>query len=105
MIKVYGSEMCPDCVNFKFNLDKNGMEYENIDINKELKNLKAFLKLRDGSDVFDDAKENGGIGIPAILFENGEISLDWEKYIEDQGKTVEYPGTTGQACRLDGKGC
>ena len=34
MLKVYGSEMCPDCIDCKFNLDRNNIEYENKDITK-----------------------------------------------------------------------
>ena len=47
MLKIYGSEMCPDCVACKKNFDFYHIEYEFIDINKTLKNLKIFLKQRD----------------------------------------------------------
>lgn len=65
MLKVYGSEMCPDCIECKFNLDRNNIEYENKDITKNLKYMKEFLRLRDKDTTFDDAKDNGYIGIPA----------------------------------------
>ena len=41
MLKVYGSEMCPDCIECKYNLDRNNIEYDNIDITKSLKGLKG----------------------------------------------------------------
>ena len=46
MLTVYGSAMCPDCRECKANFEANGIEFEFIDINESLKNLKEFLKLR-----------------------------------------------------------
>lgn len=52
MIKIYGMDTCPDCAYVKAQVkDKSG--YELIDIGSHVKNLKAFLKLRDSSPVFD----------------------------------------------------
>ena len=45
MLKVYGTQLCPDCVECKYNLDRNNIEYVDVDINKQLKNLKEFLRL------------------------------------------------------------
>ena len=80
MLKVYESEMCPDCIECKYNLDRNNIEYDNIDITKSLNGLKEFLKLRDKDEVFDDAKDNGYIGIPALVTDDGKLTLDWESY-------------------------
>ena len=57
------------------------MDYEYLDFSDSLKNLKEFLAIRDSSDLFDDVRKNGSIGIPCILEENGSISLDWEAYM------------------------
>lgn len=81
MLKVYGSEMCPDCIECKYNLDRNNIEYDNIDITKSLKGLKEFLKLRDKNAIFDDAKDNGYIGIPALVTDDGKLTLDWESFL------------------------
>jgi glutaredoxin-related protein len=107
MFKIYGSKMCPDCVNVKFNFDRYGIEYEFIDINESLRDLKAFLALRDSLPVFDHSKEVGDIGIPALVGENGEVFLSWDTYLEDRGLEVVYPGEdmAGEACSIDGKGC
>ena len=105
MLKVYGSSMCPDCIECKFNLDKNGIEYENIDITSSMKSLKEFLKLRDKDATFDDAKDNGYVGIPALITDNGKITLDWESYFTERGLEVVHPGNDGAACGIDGKGC
>ena len=91
MLKAYVSGMCPDCIAFKHNLDKNNIECENIDITQSLKALKEFLRLRDKDEAFDDAKENGYIGIPAIITDDGKVTLDWESFFTQQGIEVVYP--------------
>ena len=105
MLKVYGSGMCPDCIEFKYNLDRNNIEYENVDITQNLKGLKEFLRLRDKEEFFDEAKENGYIGIPAFITDDGKLSLDWETFLTEQGIDVVHPGEAGSACAVDGTGC
>lgn len=105
MLKVYGTQLCPDCVECKYNLDQNNIEYVDVDINKQLKNLKEFLRLRDSEDIFNEAKEKGYIGIPALVTDDNEIILDWETYFTSKGIEVVHPGKEGQSCGLDGKGC
>lgn len=104
MFKIYGSEMCPDCVACKKNFDLYGIEYEFIDINERLRNLKYFLKLRDSLDVFDHCKEINDIGLPALVREDGSVFLSWEKYLEEKGLEVK-DFSSPQACSLDHKGC
>lgn len=81
MLKVYGSLLCPDCVQCKEDLTRAGVEFEYLDFAQDLRNLKMFLTIRDQNPVFAEVKENGRIGIPCIVEENGEISLGWEKYM------------------------
>ncbi len=85
MLKIYWSELCPDCIACKANLDANGIEYELLEINKSIPVLKEFLKHRDTDPAFAHCKENGSIGIPALLHEDGSISLDWENYLSEIG--------------------
>lgn len=81
MLTIYGSMLCPDCVECRADLDKAGVEYEYLDFSENLRNLKEFLKIRDDSAVFDEVREKGSIGIPCIVEEDGTICLDWEKYM------------------------
>lgn len=104
MFKIYGSEMCPDCVACKKNFDYYGVAYEFIDINENLANLSAFLKLRDNDHVFDRCKEINDIGLPAILNEDGSIFLNWEAYLKDKGYKV-LDSDYSNACSIDRKGC
>ena len=81
MLKIYGSMLCPDCVECREDLDKAGVEYEYLDFSENLGNLKEFLKIRDDSALFGEVRERGSIGIPCIVEEDGTVCLDWEKYM------------------------
>ncbi|MBQ7470690.1 MAG: glutaredoxin [Pseudobutyrivibrio sp.] len=105
MIKVYGSRHCPDCINFEHNLNKNGLEFEFVDINENMPNLKEFLRMRDTNPAFDKTKQYGYVGIPAIVYEDGSIDLHWKNYLENKGITIEYVDGEKKACSIDGKGC
>ncbi len=105
MFKIYGSEMCPDCVACKMNFDTNNVEYEFIDINENLHNLSEFLKHRDVNPVFNRCKEINDIGLPALMREDGSLFLDWEGYLKECGVEVVYPDNNKTACSIDGKGC
>lgn len=81
MIKIYGSMLCPDCVQCRKDLDEAGVEYEYLDFSENLKNLKEFLTIRDGNTLFDSIRQDGRIGIPCILREDGSVSLDWTEFM------------------------
>lgn len=104
MLKIYGSMQCPDCVACKANFDAYSVEYEFIDVLKELKNLKTFLHYRDSEPVFQRLIAIGDIGIPAIVKEDGTVFTDWETWLKEQGKEPIAVGE-GQSCSIDGKGC
>ena len=79
---------------------KGNPQYEVIDIGLHVKNLKAFLKLRDHHPVFDEAKQMGAAGIPCFVLEDGTVTLT----PEDAG-LQSRPIADGAACSLDGSGC
>ena len=81
MIRIYGSMLCGDCVRCREDLDKAGVTYEYLDFGQCLGNLKEFLKIRDGNPLFDTARQEGMIGIPCILREDGSVTLDWAEFI------------------------
>lgn len=80
MLKIYGSMLCPDCVQIREDLDRAGVEYEFLDFSESLLHLKEFLRLRE-LPLFEEVKERGGIGIPCIVAEDGSVSLEWEQYV------------------------
>ena len=77
MIKIYGSMLCPDCVKCREDLDQAGITYEYLDFADSLLHLKEFLKIRESSPLFAEVKTSGGIGIPCIVKEDGNVTLDW----------------------------
>ena len=81
MLKVYGSKLCPDCVQCCADLDRAGVAYEYLDFSDSLMNLKEFLALRDSKALFAEVKKNGKIGIPCILRPDGSVTLDWSSYV------------------------
>ena len=99
MIKIYGMETCPDCTYVDEQV-KGNSNYEVIDIGHHVKDLKAFLKLRDSLPVFDEAKRHGAIGIPCFIREDGSITLSPEE-VGLKSRPIEE----GATCSLDGTGC
>ena len=81
MLKIYGSMLCPDCVDCCADLDNTNLEYEFLDFSASLKNLKEFLAIRDQEPAFDAAREHGSIGIPCIVKEDGSVTLDWAEFL------------------------
>lgn len=53
-------------------LSKNEIEFEYVDITDSMSNLKAFLKYRDNRPEFKEVKEEGRVGIPCIVINDGE---------------------------------
>ena len=82
MLKIYGSEQCPDCVNCNRDLDAAGVEYLYLNISENLLFLKKFLKLRDENELFADIRKHGKIGIPCIIDEDGSVSFEWNQYLK-----------------------
>ena len=75
---IYGTDLCPDCVTCKADLERSSVVYEYRNITENLKFMKEFLALRDSNTIFEDARREGYIGIPAIVLDNGEVTLSWE---------------------------
>lgn len=98
MIKIYGMKTCPDCA-FVDEQVKGNDRYEVIDIGEHVRNLKAFLSLRDNNPVFDKAKKHGYAGIPCFVLEDGRVTLT----PEETGLKSQEAGAP--SCSLDGKGC
>ena len=77
MLKIYGSMLCPDCVQCCKELNEAQIPFEYYDFSESLRYLKEFLKLRDENPCFDSVKAEGKIGIPCIVREDGSITFEW----------------------------
>ena len=82
MLIVYGAKQCPDVAACREDLDMAGVPYEYRDI-AELSNLKTFLKYRDTETVFEAVRAEGKIGIPCMVCPTGEVTLDWQGFVEN----------------------
>lgn len=77
-MKIYGTDLCPDCVEAKRKLDEKNIPYDYVDITASIGNLKAFMKMRDEEPAFDEAKKAGAVGVPAFVLGDGDICLELE---------------------------
>ena len=80
---LYYAEQCPDTAPFVAELKALNVDYEEIEVQSTLPNLKRFLRLRDNEAVFDEAKAQGYAGFPALLLDDDRVILD-----QTQLKTV-----------------
>lgn len=96
MIKIYGMPSCPDCA-FVDEQAKGNANYEIIDIGRDVRALKEFLRMRDTSTAFHEAKQNGSVGIPCFILNDGSITLS----PQDAGLTPRP--ADGSSCSLTDK--
>lgn len=78
MITVYGMKSCPDCIAVEEKIRGND-NFKMVDIGEHVRNMKEFLLLRDREPAFSSAKENGFIGIPCFVREDGSVTLSPEE--------------------------
>ena len=76
MIKIYGMPTCPYCDYVYEQIKGRESEFEYINIGENIRNMSAFMRLRDTNPVFDRLKAIGDVGIPAFVFEDGRVSVD-----------------------------
>lgn len=98
-MKVFGSDICGDCRDFKALMRSRGFEVEYVDITENVVNLKAFLKLRDSEAEFDAVRQRGGIGIPAFVREDGAVTLNVNAALEWIGQPPVEEDTGCEGCR------
>lgn len=77
MVTFYGAEICGDCRDALALFQEKGFSgYEYVDITASTDNLRAFLKLRDTRPELFEVREEGRIGIPCFVREDGSLTLD-----------------------------
>lgn len=94
MMRVFGSEICSDCRDFKALAAQRKLDVDFVDITASTANLREFLKLRDGDALFAPVREEGRIGIPAFVREDGAVTLDVNEALAWMGQppAEETPG-------------
>ena len=82
MLKIYGSQLCPDCVKCKEELEKAEVPFLYLNISESLLYLKKFLKIREENPLFDEIRKNGKIGIPCIERDDGTVTFEWDEFVK-----------------------
>lgn len=80
-VTVYGSHLCPDTLYAINQLMSKGVDMSFKNISAALSDLKEFLAIRENDAIFDNAKKNGGLGIPCFVLEDGTRTLDITRVI------------------------
>ena len=75
-VTVVGSHLCPDTLYALCELRGKDVEVDFKNLSSSLPDLKEYLALREGSEIYDGVKAAGGIGIPCFVLEDGTKTLD-----------------------------
>lgn len=75
-VTVIGSHLCPDTLYALQQLSAAGAEVSFKDILSCHADLKAYLNLRDTSDLYVEIRGTERLGIPCFVKEDGNMTLD-----------------------------
>jgi glutaredoxin-related protein len=78
---VYGTMNCPDTVQALDEYKKHGIDVDFRDIDRDIKTLKDFLRLRDTKDVFENVRREHKVGVPFVIAQDGRMTLNWQEIL------------------------
>ena len=81
-VTVTGSHLCPGTLYTLNRLSEAGAEIDFKNLSASLSDLKAYLALRQDSPVYADIRENGGIGIPCFILEDGAVTRNLQTALQ-----------------------
>ncbi len=97
---MYGTQICPDCVEAKLQITQNQeIELDYRSITESTAILKEFLSYRDHEDIFKPIINKGSIGIPFFILEDGTKTFEITDFMEGLTSLV-----SAASCSLDGSG-
>ena len=85
MVKVYGADICKDCLAMKLFFEEKGVQYEYVDLTANTKSLRTFLAIRDTIPLYEELRTRGGIGIP-LFSKDGNYSFEINDALLWEGK-------------------
>lgn len=87
MLKVYGADICRDCLAMKEIFADKGVSYHYVDFISSTAAMREFFAIRDHADIYEAvrSREGGGIGIP-LFVKDGEMSFDINEALRWEGK-------------------
>lgn len=89
--KIIGSHLCPVTLHAIVKCKDKGLVFNFIDLSSSLNGLKIFLSLHEHDNIYtyyremskkNDYLENGKIGLPCFIFEDGFKTLELSEAIE-----------------------
>lgn len=80
-ITVIGSHLCPDTLFALHKLSERKAEIDFKNLSASLPDLKVYLAQRDTNPLYAAVKQNGGIGIPCFVLEDGSVTLELEEVL------------------------
>lgn len=83
--KLFVSDKCPDSVPLMELIEKEGLDIEVVNITESMANLKEFLKFRDSDDFFGKAREEGCVGIPVLMYGDGDMFF----WVDEESEILE----------------
>ena len=80
-----GSHLCPNTLYAITKLKDAGLAFTFVDISASLADMRTLLKLRDARPEFAKFREEGEgrMGIPCFLFDDGTLTHDLNKVLEE----------------------
>lgn len=81
-VTVIGSHLCPDTLYALNRLSEAKAEIEFKNLSASLADLKIYLSLRESSPAYADIRENGGIGIPCFVLEDGAATRSLDEILK-----------------------
>ena len=75
-VPVIGSHLCPDTLYALNKLCEAKADITFKNLSASLPDLRTYLALRESSPLYESVRENGSIGIPAFVLEDGTVTLD-----------------------------
>lgn len=81
-VTVIGSHLCPDTLAALNKLSNAGADISFKDILSCHADLRAYLALRDSSDVYADIRGTDRLGVPCFVCEDGTVTLDIQAVLD-----------------------
>lgn len=81
-VTVIGSHLCPDTLYALCKLKEKNADLDFKNLSASLPDLKAYLAVRETSEMYDSVRRNGGIGIPFFELEDGTKTMDLDMALE-----------------------
>ena len=81
-VTVIGSHLCPDTLYALNQLSSAGVEVNYRDILSCHGDLKAYLLLRDTSEVYAEIRGTERLGVPCFILEDGTVTLDMNEVLK-----------------------